>query len=418
MSNPTDPTGADLTPETPVTMSAEQLETLLAQAAAKGAESVTKRSPSFLQGSESASIIPPTVKRYGSIKNFTGKDADVRAYRFGMWCLAAATGNENAVKYCADNGLGLTKAAHTESNNATGGFSVPEEFGTDMIDLREKYGVFRRNARIVPMTGDTRIDPRRTGGLTAYFKGESATLTESEKSWDQVALTAKKLTALARYTSELNEDSVLSIGDDLAYEIAYAFALKEDECGFNGDASSTYGGITGVRQRLVDKYTTGGGAGLIVASGNLYSEITLADFNNVIGALPEYADAAAKWYCSKAFWGSVMQKLIAGATGANATDVINGARVKEFLGYPVEVSQVMPKTGANSQVCCFFGDLRMAASFGDRRATTITFSEHANGAFENDEILLKGTERFDISVHDVGSASEAGPIVGLITAGS
>jgi hypothetical protein len=40
--------------------------------------------------------------------------------------------------------------------------------------------------------------------------------TESTKSWDNVALTAKDLMVLTRITSQLNEDAVISVGDDLA----------------------------------------------------------------------------------------------------------------------------------------------------------------------------------------------------------
>ena len=84
-----------------------------------------------------------------------------------------------------------------------------------------------------------------------------------------------------------------------------------------------------------------------------------------------------------------------------------------------------------NQVCCLFGNLRAAASLGDRRMTTIQMSEHALNAFEQDEIVIRGTERFDIVVHDVGDAiagqgtprsaqagNMAGPIVGLVTASS
>jgi HK97 family phage major capsid protein len=82
----------------------------------------------------------------------------------------------------------------------------------------------------------------------------------------------------------------------------------------------------------------------------------------------------------------------------------------------------MPKSPAVSQVCALLGDLSLAASFGSRRDTNIAVSEHSR--FANDEIEIKGTERFDINVHDVGNASATagsrveGPIVGLITAAS
>jgi hypothetical protein len=54
--------------------------------------------------------------------------------------------------------------------------------------------------------------------------------------------------------------------------------------------------------------------------------------------------------------------------------------------------------------------------FGDRRGIGVSLSEH--DAFQVDELALRAVERFDINVHGVGDASEAGPIVGLRTAAS
>ena len=68
-----------------------------------------------------------------------------------------------------------------ENVNVSSGFLVPDEFQNDLIDLREKFGVFRQNAKIVPMASDTRTDPRRVNGVTAYFVGESTAATLSDK---------------------------------------------------------------------------------------------------------------------------------------------------------------------------------------------------------------------------------------------
>jgi len=377
--------------------------------------------------------VPATVKRYSSLKHFAGSAADERAYRFGMFCLGVY-GKKQGLDFCHRHGIALhggdgeiiSAKTQRENANASSGFLVPDEFQNDLIDLREKYGVFRQNTRIVPMASDTRSDPRRTNGVAAYFVGESVAPSTSDKTWDRVRLTAKKLMVLTKYSNELNEDAVLNIGDDLAGEIAYAFALKEDQCGFLGDGTSAYGGITGVNTalRAVDA-TIANIAGLIVSSGSgfagNYNGIALGDFNDVVAKLPEYADVPGdtRWYCSKFFWGSVMQRLATAAGGARVSDIIDTPQQKSFLGYPVAISQVMPKTSAVSQICCLFGNLRLASRLGDRRMTTIQMSEHALNAFEQDEVVIRGTERFDIVVHDVGDkAGNPGPIVGLITAAS
>lgn len=380
--------------------------------------------------------VPATVKRYSSLKHFTGPNADERAYRFGMFCLGVY-GKKQGIDFCVKQGIPLIDSGgeslgnaqtktQRENVNVSSGFLVPDEFQNDLIDLREKFGVFRQNAKIVPMASDTRSDPRRVAGLTAYFVGESTAATLSDKQWDRVRLTAKKLMVLTKYSNELNEDAVLNIGDDLAGEIAYAFALKEDQCGFTGDGTSAFGGIVGVVNALKNLDPSPANiAGLVVSSGSgyaaSYNSIVLSDFNKVVATLPEYADVPGetRWYVSKFFWGSVMQKLATAAGGNRVADLVGGVLEKSFLGYPVVVSQVMPKVSATSQVCALFGNLRLGARLGDRRLTTISMSEHALNAFEQDEIVIRGTERFDIVVHDVGNnAGVAGPVVGLITGAS
>ncbi|MDB5353603.1 MAG: hypothetical protein JWN24_56 [Phycisphaerales bacterium] len=114
-----------------------------------------------------------------------------------------------------------------------------------------------------------------------------------------------------------------------------------------------------------------------------------------------------------------MQRLAVAAGGNRVAEVIDTPHQKSFLGYPVAISQVMPKVSAINQVVCLLANLRLGARLGDRRMTTIQMSEHALNAFEQDEVVIRGTERFDIVVHDVGNnAGTAGPIVGLITGAS
>lgn len=375
------------------------------------------------------SVIPATVKRYGSLRNFKGPDAEVKAYRFGMFCMAAM-GRPIATEWCNANGVPLIQSVHKEGTNVAGGVLVPEEFDNDMIDLKELFGVARQYARIVPMGSDTKRRLRRTGGLTAYPVGEGAAGTESTKSWDQVNLTAKDWMVLATYTADLNEDSVMSIGDDLAGEAAYAFASSEDECMFNGDGTfGSYHGIVGVRPKILGLSSTRANiAGLVVGAGNLWSELTLANFESVVSLLPTFADRpTAVWFVHKVFWHTVMASLARAAGGNTAADLQAGLGM-QFLGYKVVPVQVMPKTEANDQVCALLGELSLAADFGDRRQNVISFSDTATiggvSMFETNQLAIRATERFDINVHDVGNATGTaadkveGPIVGLLTAAS
>ena len=418
-------------------------------------KSLNVKDEGYELGTAKALKLPATARRFSTTKNFTGPNKDAKAYFFGSFCMAISNlpGRGLARKRLDEAGLnwrspfgddgvmseniaGSRGKAAAENLNSDSAVLVPDEFGMDIIDLREKYGVFRANAKIVPMTSDRRTDPRRRNGVATYFVNEGAAGTQVDKTWDNVGLTAKKLMCLTTYSTEIAEDAMISIGDDLAEEFAYAMALKEDQCGFIGDATSTYGGIQGATTKLrAVSATVANILGLVVASGtgyaSSYASITLADFNKVVGTLPEYAelrDPNCAWYVSKYFWGSVMQRLATAAGGNKVMDIIDGARIKSFLGYPVIISQVMPKTPAINQIVALFGSLKLSSSFGTRREIGISISNSAGSSFQQDQLMMRATERFDINVHDVGDSTTniassqagavAGPIVGLITAAS
>lgn len=354
------------------------------------------------------------------------------AHTAGMW-VRGCMGNTRAQQWCSERGIGFNDfefRGQEESTLSAGGYLVPDQVDNAMIDLKEQYGVFRQYARVSPMNSDKKVRLRRTGGLTAYFTEEGGSITASQMSWDRVVLVAKDLGCIALVTNDLNEDATISLGDALIGEMSYAFANKEDECGFNGDGTSTYGGIVGVRDTLKNlDGTIANIAGLVVGAGNAYSELTLVNFESVVALLPQYADTPnARWFMHRSFYYNVALKLAYASNGVNKEEVVNGQRMPMFFGYPVVLSQVMPKTEGNSQVCALLGDLALAADFGDRRQTGILFSEHATvggvSSFETNQLAVRGVQRFDINVHDVGNANSSaasqvpGPIVGLITAAS
>ncbi len=390
-----------------------------------------------ISGNQAADFrVPATVRRYGTLQHFSGtvngQAPDVRAYRFGMWALAQLSRHmsqhyrfQEALDFY-DRNAAVWATAH-QSNNSTGAHNtIPTEFGTDMIIQRERYSVARRLFMQVPMTSDTRSDPREEDGLTAFFVGEGQQGTESNAKVDNVKLTAKDLMTVARISRQVNADSVVSWADYLLGAINQAFGHKEDLCAFIGDATSTYGHIMGAATKLQDVDGSGTDSyGLVTGAGNLYSELTLANFGSVVGILPQFADTPnAAWVCHKSFYHSVMVPLEEAAGGTSKSEISAGDRRPRplFKGYPVEFSQVMPSTEANSQVCALLGDFSQGAEFGDRQQEEITFSEHAtiNGenVFERNQIAVRGTERFDINVFSVGTAAKAGAIVGLQTAAS
>lgn len=380
-----------------------------------------------------ANVRPHAPRNFVGVDPRSGMGADERAFRFGQYVLAKISSDlpnryrfDDAISFVNNYMGGIRNTAHGSDATTGGHFLVPDEFSSDLIVLRDRYGVARRIFGREVMMSDTKHVPKRSTGLTAYFVNENDAITESNMTWEDIKLVAKDLGAIARMSAQLSADAVISVGDELAGEISYAFANKEDECAFNGDGTSTYGGIRGVRHRLTSHDDAGtDSAGLVTGAGNLWSEITAGDLTNVVGKLPQYADTQnCVWVCHRAFYYGVMEKLLLAQGGATSFEAAAGAANSRprplYLGYPVEFSQVFPATEANSQVCLAFGDFSLGAKFGDRQQVSIMFSEHAyvnsQSVFERNQIAVRGTERFDIVVHGTGNGSAAGPIVGLVTA--
>jgi HK97 family phage major capsid protein len=363
----------------------------------------------------------PVVRRprsWGTLKNFkddsNGEAAD-KALAFGHW-LNAQRGVRKSMDFCERKGLHLKSSPHLESVNSHGGFLVPEVFETELISLREEFGVARQRCRVRPMTTDVHRIPRRSATLSPYFVGEASAITESRQTFEQVSLVAKKLSVLTTISSELDEDAFINIADGVAGEIAYAFAKREDECLFLGDGSATYGGIVGLGDSL-------GSAGLVTTGemgsdtlAQAQAETTLGMLVDVMAKLPQYADTRnTAWYMHKSTYHNLAQFRALSQGGSTGREVVDGFGQPELFGYPVVFSQVLPdlNTLTDSLNVMYFGDLTQAVSFGDRRSTSIQVSDSAFDVFEQDEIAIRGTERFDINCHDTGDSSEVGPIIGL-----
>lgn len=354
--------------------------------------------------------IPASVMRARTPAGFLSNED---AYVAGQWCLGMLLGNRESLGWLDRNGFeGLTQVAHS---NTLGGYLVPEQFNTAIIDLRQKYGLFRQNADVAPMGSDTATWPKWLSGLTTYWVGEETDITGSNMTFGQISLTARKLAALCKISNDLAEDAVVDLAARVANEVAYAFAVKEDSCGFLGDGTSTYGGIVG----LIKACATATATVSTAAAGNTaFSTLDLADFEAMIGKLPEYEGIRPEWYISKAGWAASMMRLADAAGGITAAE-IEGKRQLTFLGYPVNLVQTMNSTltaQTSTNGLCYFGDLRMAATLGDRRGIRMESSK--DRYFEYDQLAVKGTERFDINVHSVGDTSSAGAMIMLATPAS
>lgn len=353
--------------------------------------------------------VPATAKGGRNLVAFKGEDADRQAYVAGHVILGGIFGREKSVEFCRD--MGLVKATMGgQTDGLKGGFLVPDEMANALIRLRDSRGVFPRFARSIPMGSDVIHVPRMITDVTAYWVGEGDEITASDAEVGSAKLVADKLAALTKVSTELDEGAVVDVGDMVVTSMAYAAADKIDNAGFNGDGTSTYGGVKGLSSALNSSAVQDAISGNVSAA-----TLDLADFEKTVGLLPEYEGSNNRWFINKtAFWNSARRLM--DAAGGNTISDLGSTSEMVFLGYPVTFTQVMSTGTAVSTIVAYFGDLGLSSTMGTRRGVRISVSE--DRYFENDLIGIKSTQRVAINNHETGDTVRTRPVVALKTAAS
>ncbi len=343
--------------------------------------------------------------QHGKLKAFkTDKDSLETAYRAGKWVMATVFGNEDARRWCKDYGVRVMTGIGTGDSAV-----VPEEMVQPIIDLREEYSIARQYCHVHPMSSDTANVPRRKSGVTAYFAARGDATTASDAEFDSIELVANEVSALTRVSKSYSEDAVIDLGDFLTREMAYAFAVKEDDCLFNGDGTSTYGGVNGIRNKILTL------VGAVDAASDIdtFAEVTVTDLVTAAAALPMFPGIAPSWFASKRGAALTFGRLGAAGGGNTKADLASGVP-NTWDGDRVVLTQSMPTSAGDlsNVVMLVYGDLDMGVVFGDRRGFEVQILTERYAEFRQVGVLA--STRFDINVHGIGDGTNAGPIVALV----
>lgn len=358
---------------------------------------------------------PAECRRHGTLRAFKGAEAEENAYMTGLWVAATMYGHKPSMAKLREHPNYFPEATLSTINNNSGGYFVPPVMDTAILKLQELYGVVRRRADIVPMSSETWKGPRWTNNMTAYWVSQANAPTQSEPGWDMIELVAKDLAAFGKMSVQLNEDALINLGDEWAQAAAVAFSYAEDNAAFNGDGSSSYGGITGLLTKIIDSANA---ASLVTATGHAtLGALTVADYSNVVGKLPLYPGIDPCWFMHKEVWAaSIVPIQLTAGGGVDIYQMQEGAKPR-FLGYDIEFTQVMPKAASvtTGVTGILFGDLRYSTKLGDRRQRKLRVGE-INDDMIKQLMTLFTASRVDIINHtitDPKDSTHAGPVVGL-----
>lgn len=329
------------------------------------------------------------------------------AYAFGQFLRASLGRNAQAAQWLQDHGYALTRS-QTEGDNTAGGFLVPGEFGSVLDSLVASYGVIRQYATESVMSRDTKSHPKRPLLIRFRAGSELGAMTDDTARFGNIELVAKKAYLLLNSSSELSEDAAISLADELAMVIAESAAYTEDDCGFNGDATSTYLGITGIFNKLNGIASN---AGVITLTGaTTYEAVTRTQLISIKGSLPAAAAANGDpaWYVSRKGGIEMMERIALEQGGATAAEILAGANPR-FLGDPVRVVNAITDAETSGGFALAYGSMRKGVVFGNRRELTVVNSQEAG--FLTDSEYWRATERFDINVHEPGSSTAPGALI-------
>lgn len=281
-------------------------------------------------------------------------------------------------------------AKDLDTGNTPGSASIANnELERDIYDLLATYGAFNKFdvRRIGATTAEIRL---KTARVAAVFVDEAAAIgADSTKAGSKVTCTPKKIGALISASSELLEDDVGGIIEDVLNDIAESIAYRIDWIclAADGGADSTDGGFTGI--------LGGGGTDRTAASGN--TTVATLDYEDWLACVTNMPTGllqrgGLRWTMNP----TILAKsaLLKDTTGRplfqTALEAPIGGAVGSILGYPVDTAAAAPSTDSAGARLAALGD---PMALGVRIRKDITFDRSKDWAFDTDEITFRGTAR-------------------------
>lgn len=221
-------------------------------------------------------------------------------------------------KTVMEEALAAAKAAGAglqENVDSEGGFLVPTEQANELLTMGEAESQLFPRVRKLPMSSNTlklnyikdtdRSSGALFGGVIIYWVAEEGTTTPTKPALGQVTLSLNKMFGLAYATSELIEDSPISIGPWLSQQFSEAFGWQMDYEIINGGGTGRPEGILNSNALIPITKEVGQDAATIVAQ-------------NVIKAyarMPSRNRANAIWIANEDTLPQLMTMTLAVGTG-------------------------------------------------------------------------------------------------------
>ena len=237
-----------------------------------------------------------------------------------------------------------------EGTDANGGYLVPEEWDSRLIDKLTEENIFRSLATTITTSGEHKINIAGTKPAAAWIE-EGEALTFGDATFDQIVLDAHKLHVAIKVTEELLYDNAFNLENYIIDQFGKAFGNAEEDAFLNGSGTGKPTGI------FADK---GGGVTAVTLSG---TKLATDDILTLIYALKRPYRKNACFILNDSTLAAI-RKLKDNNQAYIWQPSYQAGEPDRLCGYPVRTSAYAPALAAGKAAIAF-GDFRYY-NIGDR----------------------------------------------------
>jgi len=268
--------------------------------------------------------------------------------------------------------------------DANGGYLVPEEYDTRLIDGLEEENILRKLGTAIRTSGEHKITLAGTKPAAAWID-EGGALTFGDATFGQIVLDAHKLHVAVKVTEELLYDNAFNLESYILQQFIKALANAEEDAFLNGNGTGKPLGIFAPTGSL-----TAAGGGQIGVTTASNSAIVADEVINLVYALKRpYRKNAA--FISNDQTLALIRKLKDATNNYLWQPSYQAGEPDRLLGYPIHTSAYVPTVAAGAPVLAF-GDFSYY-NIGDRG--TRSFAELKELFAGNGMIGFVAKERVD-----------------------
>ena len=246
--------------------------------------------------------------------------------------VAKATGRETQGLYIPQDVMTHKRALTTNVFTAAGAFVEAGPQGQSLIELlRNQMFVVNMGARVISgLKGNLSI-PSQTGGATASWLSEDATITASNQTVGQVSLTPHRLAAATAFTFQLLSQSTPDVESFVREDLMRVLAIEKDRASLKGSGVSGEPlGIYGTANKSTS--VTLAGANSMTYANAVQFETNVATNNAAVGSLGYLASVATRGN----------SKLVAEISAANSIPVWKNDMVNGYKAFATNQLTTLP----------------------------------------------------------------------------